>query len=283
MKKQSPYGALWTAPSRIARFLNKSPWCRSTSAALWHNMRSIAQMDAVWMCANGLSSPLLTWTATLALARTWAALKMASTTIGLSSFLNFFSQQPSCINATNSGRWIICSLSACHLRYIRCRRTITRLYQRVFGSAWPWKRIVMIYMHYFLKQATKDRLPMKVIEAQATVLILAGSETSSVAETAAVYHILANPSIHRTLQKEIWTTFSSIEDITLQDVLHKLPYLDAVVRETLRIHAPLANGFTRWVPNKNGAIICGKQVPQDVSTTLHIQIFGNQPIRKMLL
>lgn len=61
----------------------------------------------------------------------------------------------------------------------------------------------MIYMHYFLKQATKDRLPMKVIEAQATVLILAGSETSSVAETAAVYHILANPSIHRTLQKEI--------------------------------------------------------------------------------
>jgi len=121
------------------------------------------------------------------------------------------------------------------------------------------------FMYYFLKQANKEQLPTKTIEAQATVVILAGSETSSVAETAAIYHILTHPDIHKKLQEEIRSVFASIEDIKLQDVLHKLPYLDAVVQETLRIHAPLANGFTRWVPDKNGAMICGKHVPQGVS------------------
>lgn len=121
------------------------------------------------------------------------------------------------------------------------------------------------FMHYFLRQAKKEQLPTEVMEAQATVVILAGSETSSVAETAAVYHMLTHPSIYEKLQAEIRTAFDNLEDITLQDVLSKLPYLDAVVQETLRIHAPLANGFTRWVPDRNGALICGKHVPQGVS------------------
>lgn len=121
------------------------------------------------------------------------------------------------------------------------------------------------FMHYFLQQAKKEQLPTNVIEAQATVVILAGSETSSVAETAAVYYVLTHPSIYEKLQTEIRTVFDNLEDITLQNVLSKLPYLDAVVQETMRIHAPLANGFTRWVPDRNGALICGKHVPQGVS------------------
>ncbi|KAI1413683.1 cytochrome P450 [Hypoxylon sp. FL1857] len=125
------------------------------------------------------------------------------------------------------------------------------------------------FMHFFLKQASKEQLSRKIIEAQATVVILAGSETSSVAETAVVYHVLTHPDIYMKLKKEIRTTFDNIEDIKLQNVLYKLPYLDAVVQETLRIHAPLANGFTRWVPEKNGATICGKHVPQGTVVTIN--------------
>ncbi|KAI0001226.1 cytochrome P450 [Xylariaceae sp. FL0662B] len=125
------------------------------------------------------------------------------------------------------------------------------------------------FMHYFLKQAHKEQLPTKTIEAQATVVILAGSETSSVAETAALYHILTHPDVHKKLQEEIRSTFASIKDIKLTGVLYKLPYLDAVVQETLRIHAPLANGFTRWVPDKIGAMICGKHVPQGTVVTIN--------------
>ncbi|KAJ8133004.1 hypothetical protein O1611_g620 [Lasiodiplodia mahajangana] len=125
------------------------------------------------------------------------------------------------------------------------------------------------FMHFFLSQAKKEHLTIKTIEAQATVVILAGSETSSVAETAAVYHILTHPDVYHKLTAEIRSTFTSTESITLQEVLSRLPYLEAVIQETLRIHAPLANGFTRWVSDNNGAMICGKYVPKGTIVTIN--------------
>ncbi|KAI0194216.1 cytochrome P450 [Astrocystis sublimbata] len=125
------------------------------------------------------------------------------------------------------------------------------------------------FMYFFLSQAKKEKLSARTIEAQATVIILAGSETSSVAETATMYHVLTHPVIHEKLKREIRDNFSSAQSITLPDVLSKLPYLDAVVQESLRIHAPLANGFTRWVSDESGAIICGKFVPQGTVVTIN--------------
>ena len=124
------------------------------------------------------------------------------------------------------------------------------------------------FMFYFMRQAEKEQLSPATIEAQATVMILAGSETTSVAETAAMYRILAHSLVYERLVEEIRRTFATVEEIKLHDVLHKLPYLDAVVQETLRIHAPLANGFSRWIPERDGAVICGRPVPQGVSIRL---------------
>jgi cytochrome P450 len=125
------------------------------------------------------------------------------------------------------------------------------------------------FMHYFLRQAKKENLSVKTIEAQASVVILAGSETSSVAETAAVYHVLTHPDVLHKAQAEVRSVFASVDDIKLIGVLSRLPYLDAVVKETLRIHAPLANGFTRWVSQRKGTVICGQHVPYGVSTLRH--------------
>lgn len=103
------------------------------------------------------------------------------------------------------------------------------------------------FMQHFQKHAEKERLSLPTIEAQASVVILAGSETSSVALTAAVYEIISNSRVYERLCKEVRSEFATEEDITLTEVLTKLPYLDAVVQETLRIHTPLANGFSRLV------------------------------------
>lgn len=120
------------------------------------------------------------------------------------------------------------------------------------------------FMFHFLRHAKKEQLSTPVIEAQATVVILAGSETSAVALTAAAYHILSNHDVYQKLCDEIRSTFATSAETTLQGVLSKLPYLDAVVKETLRIHTPLANGFTRVVPDSDGAMISGNWVPQTV-------------------
>ncbi|KAL9115765.1 MAG: hypothetical protein Q9227_000133 [Pyrenula ochraceoflavens] len=118
------------------------------------------------------------------------------------------------------------------------------------------------FMHYFLQHAKKEGLSTPVVEAQASVVILAGSETTSVALTAAVYHVLRNPDVYEKLCKEVRSTFKTAESITLQDLLSRLPYLDAVVQETMRIHTPLANGFTRVVSDAKGAIISGRWIPK---------------------
>ena len=120
------------------------------------------------------------------------------------------------------------------------------------------------FMFHFLRNAEKEQLSMPVIEAQATVVILAGSESTAVALTAAVYRILSNQEVYEKLCNEIRTTFATSAEITLQDVQAKLRYLDAVVKETMRIDSPLANGFTRVVPDKGGAMISGNWVPQAV-------------------
>ena len=122
------------------------------------------------------------------------------------------------------------------------------------------------FMFHFLRNAEKEQLSMPVIEAQATVVILAGSESTAVALTAAAYRILSNQEVYKKLCNEIRSTFATSAEITLQDVQAKLRYLDAVVKETLRIDTPLANGFTRVVPEKGGAMISGNWVPQTVRT-----------------
>ena len=120
------------------------------------------------------------------------------------------------------------------------------------------------FMSHFLRQAEKEQLSMTVIEAQASVVILAGSETSAVALTAALYYVISNDDIYRKLCEEVRSTFRTSEEISLQGVLSRLPYLEACVQETLRIHTPLANGFTRFVADSEGTRISGNWVPHNV-------------------
>ena len=129
------------------------------------------------------------------------------------------------------------------------------------------------FMSHFLRHAEKEQPSTPVVEAQATVVILAASETSAVALTAVAYHILSDNNVYKRLCDEIRSTFATAAEIKLQDVLSKLPYLDAVVKEALRMHTPLANGFTRVVPDVSGVMICGKLVPHNVRA-----LFPSKPV-----
>ena len=120
------------------------------------------------------------------------------------------------------------------------------------------------FMSYFLRQAEKEQLSKAAIEAQASVIILAGSETSAVALTAAIYYVISNDEIYKRLCEEVRSAFKTSADLSLQGMLSRLPYLEACVQETLRIHTPLANRFTRFVAASEGTMISGHWVPQNV-------------------
>ncbi|KAF8436007.1 cytochrome P450 [Boletus edulis BED1] len=90
-------------------------------------------------------------------------------------------------------------------------------------------------------QGGQRHLTREEVTAQAKTLLLAGYESTSISLTWALIELSKNPDIQTKLRAEL-LEFGA--DPTYDQLLNGLPYLDAVVHETLRMHAPFS-GFTR--------------------------------------
>lgn len=66
--------------------------------------------------------------------------------------------------------------------------------------------------------------------------LVAGHETTSTATAWALYALTQAPEVQAKLRDELLSI--STDNPTMDD-LNNLPYLDAVIRETLRIHSPV--------------------------------------------
>jgi len=128
------------------------------------------------------------------------------------------------------------------------------------------------------KQPAKNDLLQKYIEVSekypdtikpATVANLVNSTISAGGDTTAgtmatmIYFLLKNPSAYKKLQKELDDAAKSgvLSPEPRYSELNTLPYLDAVMKETLRLNPPLASPLERVVP-KGGAVLSGVPVPE---------------------
>jgi cytochrome P450 len=112
-------------------------------------------------------------------------------------------------------------------------------------------------------KANDKGLTHEEIEGSFNSLMIAGSETSATCLTATTLHLVNNPEKLRILQTEIRSAFKASDDINLT-VLKELPYLNAVLNESLRISPPVPVGLNHVVP-KGGATVCGLALPGGVS------------------
>ncbi|EKM59788.1 uncharacterized protein PHACADRAFT_250518 [Phanerochaete carnosa HHB-10118-sp] len=81
-----------------------------------------------------------------------------------------------------------------------------------------------------------QRLTDDEVLAQVPTFIVAGHETTSTATTWALFALAQRPHVQRKLRAEL---LGVPTDGPTMDALNALPYLDAVVRETFRHHAPV--------------------------------------------
>ncbi|KAF8069022.1 cytochrome P450 [Lyophyllum atratum] len=82
--------------------------------------------------------------------------------------------------------------------------------------------------------------------ADASMIVLAGSDTVSEAMTALMRYLCADTEVLSRLRSELTRAFDGpIEDMDAF-TLSKLPYLDACVQEVLRLVPPVAAGPPRW-------------------------------------
>ncbi|KAL5404784.1 hypothetical protein PMIN03_008918 [Paraphaeosphaeria minitans] len=106
----------------------------------------------------------------------------------------------------------------------------------------------------------EKRLSREELHSNAYIFIVAGSETTGTALAGITYYLCKNPTTLTTLLSEVRSSFKSADDITI-DTATKLPYLDAVIREGLRIYPPFAAGNHRVAP-KGGDYVDGHFVPE---------------------
>ncbi|KAI9059128.1 cytochrome P450 [Trametes sanguinea] len=85
-----------------------------------------------------------------------------------------------------------------------------------------------------------QRLSDEDVVGQIPTFLLAGHETTSTSTTWALYALSKNLGAQKKLREELLTIGT---DTPTMDELSALPYLDMVVRETLRLHAPVAMLF----------------------------------------
>ncbi|TFK45671.1 cytochrome P450 [Heliocybe sulcata] len=82
----------------------------------------------------------------------------------------------------------------------------------------------------------KQRMSDEDILAQIPTFMVAGHETTSTATTWCLYALSSHPEIQDKLRQELLDVGTEAPSM---DTLMALPYLDAVVRETLRVHPPV--------------------------------------------
>lgn len=119
------------------------------------------------------------------------------------------------------------------------------------------------FLHYILAANDEKGMSRPEINVNAFSLSIAGSESSATCLSGATYFLLTHPHNYATLVKEIRTTFTSEEDITLAST-NNLEYLEAVISESLRLYPPVAGTLPRQVP-PGGETIDGAYVPAGTS------------------
>lgn len=94
--------------------------------------------------------------------------------------------------------------------------------------------------------------------------ILAGADTSATNIRVIFLHVMTNPRIYRILQNEIDETLKSgiVGDGVVDDTIAKeLPYMNAVIKEALRIWPPVTGLFAKLSPPEGDTfIVDGKEV-----------------------
>lgn len=117
------------------------------------------------------------------------------------------------------------------------------------------------YLDKYLK--LKDSYPDLIDDNQIVnylmLNILAGGDTTSATMRTVVYHLSKNPSAYSALAAEL--TIANLSLPAKWKDIQALPYLDAVIREALRIHPGISFIFERVVPETGFTLPDGRFIP----------------------
>ena len=114
-------------------------------------------------------------------------------------------------------------------------------------------------------QLTPDTFTIADVHYHVLSNVVAGAETTGISLSAAVYFLWKNPRTLAKLRQELDAKKSAgtFHDIVTVKDSADCPYLQAVIKEALRLHPGTGLGLTRLVP-KGGLTLAGRYFPEGV-------------------
>ncbi|KAH7095538.1 cytochrome P450 [Paraphoma chrysanthemicola] len=127
---------------------------------------------------------------------------------------------------------------------------------------------------FLLRAAERNpayKLSVPELASETGLIIAAGSDTTSIAITSAMYWLLTHKEAYYKLRDEcenLWGPSESVEWAKLGDT-KRAPYLNACVSEALRLLPPGPNGMQRVVNTKGGITVNDIYVPEGTKINVH--------------
>lgn len=113
--------------------------------------------------------------------------------------------------------------------------------------------------------------------------MVAGADTTAIELRAVVYYLCRNPLAQHTLQAELDAAGLPKGSSIWKDI-KDLPYLDAVIRESLRLHPAVGLPIERVVPDSGLNLADGRFIPAGTVVGINpwvvhkdISVFGDDP------
>ncbi|KAJ4288376.1 hypothetical protein N0V90_011610 [Kalmusia sp. IMI 367209] len=110
-----------------------------------------------------------------------------------------------------------------------------------------------------LNKSEDKSLSRAEMDNNAGLFMIAGTETTATLVSGLTALLLEHPLAMKELTMEIRGAFAKVEDMSIEKCA-ALPYLNACVKEALRLYPPVATGRPRVSPPA-GSTICGQYVP----------------------
>jgi cytochrome P450 len=129
---------------------------------------------------------------------------------------------------------------------------------------------------FVLNQKEGRGLSRDEMDSNASLFMMAGTETLATLVSGLTYYLLKSPDKLEKLVDEIRSAFATAEDMTMAGIA-ALPYLNACLKEALRMYPPVPLGLPRMTP-EDGSTICGQFVPP--GTTVAIPHYAMYTLEK---
>ncbi|KXJ88973.1 cytochrome P450, partial [Microdochium bolleyi] len=138
------------------------------------------------------------------------------------------------------------------------------------------KRVAMgdVGFDDFVQGAVNDgSLTEPELASEMMTMLIAGAETSATLLAGATWFLATHKHALGRLQHEVRTSVSSYDHLT-GDAVARMPYLNAVLEESLRLFPPIAGGPLRVSP---GEFVDGIYIPAGVGVSAHIWYVHRDP------